>query len=109
MLVFGQEAYISSAMPFLYQSRKSKLLNEYTELAEKGEYAKAVEVSKKLEPLRTALVRVTPPGKRYATHKFWCQQLGMAGGDGRVSLPYMGLTGAEKEAIQEAVRNSGLI
>ena len=105
----GQEAYISSALSFLLQSKKLKLINEYTALAEKGEFAKALEAYKRLEPIRSALVRVTPPGKRQATHKYWGQQLGMAGGDGRVRPPYQQLTEAEKAAIRNAVQSSGLL
>ena len=105
----GQQAYISSALPFLLQSKKLKLINEYTALAEKGEFAKALEVYKRVEPMRTALVKVTPPGKRQATHKYWAQCVGMAGGDGRVRPPYAQLTEAEKEAIRAAVQSTGLI
>lgn len=109
LLAHGQQAYISSALPFLLQSKKLKLINEYTALAEKGEFARALEVYKRVEPIRTALVKVTPPGKRQATHKYWAQCLGMAGGDGRVRPPYQQLTEAEKEAIKAAVQSSGLI
>jgi 4-hydroxy-tetrahydrodipicolinate synthase len=105
----GQEAYISSALSFLLQSKKRPLINQYTALAEKGEFVKALEIYKQVEPIRTALVKVTPPGKRQATHKYWGQQLGMAGGDGRVRPPYPQLTEAEKAAIREAVQNSGLL
>lgn len=109
LLAHGQPAYISSALSFLLQTKKRPLINELTALAEKGELAKALEVYKKLEPLRTALVRVTPPGKRQATHKYWAQCLGMAGGDGRVRPPYQQLTQAEKDAIKAAVQESGLL
>ncbi|OGA37462.1 MAG: hypothetical protein A3G24_08820 [Betaproteobacteria bacterium RIFCSPLOWO2_12_FULL_62_13] len=109
LTLHGQEAYISSAAPFLFQSKKSKLINEYTDLAEKGEFAKALEACKRVEPMRRAFIKVVPPGKRYATHKYWAQLLGMAGGDGRVRPPYQQLTEAEKEAIKAAVQSTGLI
>ena len=109
LIAHGQQAYISSALPFLLQSKKLKLINEYTDLAEKGEFAKALEVYKRLEPMRTALVRVTPPGKRQATHKYWAHCLGMAGGEGRVRPPYPQLTETEKQAIKAAVQGTGLI
>lgn len=104
-----QPAYISSALPFLLQSKKLKLIDEYTRLAEKGELAKALEVYKRLEPIRDALVKVTPAGKRYSTHKYWAEQLGMAGGEGRVRPPYIPLTEEEKAAVREAVKGSGLV
>jgi dihydrodipicolinate synthase/N-acetylneuraminate lyase len=104
-----QPAYISSALAFLLQTKKRPHINEMTALAEKGEYAKAIEIYMKIEPIRNALVRVTPPGKRQATHKYWAQCLGLAGGDGRVRPPYQQLTQAEKDAIKAAVQESGLI
>ena len=76
LTVHGQQAYISSAIPFLLQSKKLKLINEYTELAEKGEIAKAWEVYKRVEPMRRALLKVTPPTKMQATHKYWSQLSG---------------------------------
>ena len=109
LTVHRQQAYISSAVPFLLQSKKLKLINEYTELAEKGEVAKAWEVYKRVEPMRRALLKVTPPNKIEATHKYWSQLVGMAGGDGRVRPPYAQLTEAEKEAIQAAVQSTGLV
>lgn len=109
LVAHGQQAYISSALPFLLQSKKLKLINEYTALAEQGDFLKALEVYKRLEPMRTALVRVTPPGKRQATHKSWAHCLGMAGGEGRVRPPYPQLTEEEKQAIKDAVQGTGLI
>ena len=109
LTVHGQQAFISSAVPFLLQSKKLKLINEYTDLAVKGEIAKAWEVYKRVEPMRRALQKVTPLGKGVATHKYWSQLLGMAGGDGRVRPPYPQLTDAEKAAIKTAVQGTGLI
>ena len=109
LTVHGQQAYISSSHSFLFQSKKLKLINEYTDLAMKGEIAKAWEVSKRVEPMRRALTRVTPPHKREATHKYWAHCLGMAGGEGRVRPPYQQLTEPEKEAIKAAVQSTGLI
>lgn len=104
-----QPAYISSALAFLLQTRKRPYINDMTALAERGEYTQAIEIYMKIEPIRDALVRVSPPGKRQATHKYWAQCLGLAGGDGRVRPPYSQLTEAEKAAIREAVQNSGLL
>jgi 4-hydroxy-tetrahydrodipicolinate synthase len=109
-LIMGrQPAYISSAWAFLLQTKKRPLINQYTALAEKGDFAGALEIYKKVEPIRTALVKVTPAGKRQATHKYWSHCLGLAGGEGRVRPPYQQLTQAEKDAIKAAVEQSGLL
>jgi 4-hydroxy-tetrahydrodipicolinate synthase len=105
----GQEALISTEEPYCLQSKKLKLMKEYTSLAMKGEINKAWEAYKKLEPIRRALRKVTFPGKIQAAFKYWTQFLGMVGGDGRVRLPQIELTKAEKQAIQTAVESTGLI
>jgi 4-hydroxy-tetrahydrodipicolinate synthase len=109
MTTKGQEAMIASPDPFCLQSKKLKLVREYTDLAMKGEIKKAWEAYKKVEPIRRALKRVTVPGKVQATYKYWTQILGMAGGDGRARLPQMELTEGEKQAIRNAIAATGLI
>ncbi len=107
LTINGQEAMIASPPPFVLQSKKLRLIKEYTTLAMNGEIAKAWEAFKRLEPIRRTLDRVTPPGKVQATYKYWCQSLGMVGGDGRVRLPQMELTDAEKRAIKESTELVG--
>jgi 4-hydroxy-tetrahydrodipicolinate synthase len=107
--VKGQEAMIASPDPLCLQSKKLKLVREYTDLAMKGEIQKAWQAYKRVEPIRRALRRVMPPGKVQATYKYWSQSLGMAGGDGRVRLPQMELTDKEKQAIRAAVESTELI
>jgi len=109
LTVRGQEAMIATHEPLCLQSTKLRLIKEYTELSMKGDIAKAWEAYKRIEPIRWALKRVTPPGKVQATYKYWTQLLGMVGGDGRVRLPQMELTEAEKQTIKNAVETTGLI
>jgi len=109
LTVRGQQAYIATALPYCLQSKMLKLIKEYTDLALKGELARALEAYNRLEPLRRSLEKVTPPGKVHATFKYWTQFLGMAGGDGRVRLPLRELTEKEKRAIKAAVETTGLI
>lgn len=109
LTVKGQEALIASPVAFVLQSKKLMLIKEYTDLAMKGEIARAWEAYKRLEPMRRALRRVMVPGKRQASYKYWAQCLGMVGGDGRVRLPQLGLTESEKKAIKAAVETTGLI
>jgi 4-hydroxy-tetrahydrodipicolinate synthase len=107
--VRGQEAMIADPDPYCLQSRKLKLVKEYTDLAMKGEIAKAWEAYKRLEPIRRALNMVMVRTKSHATYKYWTQCLGMAGGDGRVRLPHVELTEAEKLAIKAAVETTELV
>lgn len=109
LTVKGQEAMIATPAPFSLQSKKLKLIKEYTSLATKGEISKALEAYRRLEPIRRALRSVMVPGKVQAVLKYWTQFIGMAGGEGRVRLPQIELTKAEKVAIQKAVENTDLL
>lgn len=109
MTVKGQEAMIANPAPFVLQSKKLKLMREYTMLGAKGEIAKALEAYKRLESIRRILARVTVLSKRQASYKYWTQFLGMVGGDGRVRSPQIELTQAEKDAIKAAVETTGLV
>jgi len=48
----GQTVYMSSAIPFLFQTPRHQPMREYTELALAGEFEKAAEAAATLEPLR---------------------------------------------------------
>ena len=109
LTVNDQPALIANPMPFVMQSKKLKLMKEYTEAATRGEIAKAWEAYRRLVPIRKALSKVTPAGKKQATYKYWTQFLGMAGGDGRVRMPMQELTIEEKQAIEKAVKSTELI
>lgn len=108
LTVRGQQAMIASPDPYLLQSRKSTLVKDYTELAMKGEIAKAWEAYRKLEPIRMALNEVIVKSKKHSAYKYWTQCTGMVGGDGRVRLPHVEVNDAEKRAIGEAVESCGL-
>ncbi|MFH1382110.1 MAG: dihydrodipicolinate synthase family protein [Chloroflexota bacterium] len=105
----GGQAMLPSPYPYCLQSKSLKLVKEYITLAVKGDIAGAWAAYQRMEPIRRALQKVTVPGKRQATYKYWSQQLGMAGGDGRVRLPQMELTDAEKRAIKEAIESTELV
>jgi 4-hydroxy-tetrahydrodipicolinate synthase len=109
LTVRGQQAMIASPDPYLLQSKKLRLVKQYTDLAMKGEIAKAWEAYKKLEPIRMALNRVIPKAKKHSGYKYWTQCTGMVGGDGRVRLPHVELTEAEKRTIKEAIEATGLV
>ena len=109
MTVYGQQALFATYYLHLYQSKRSKLVKEYTELYRKGEVANALAVCQRLEKIRRASESVTFPGMMRSCHKYWCQCIGMAGGDGRVRLPQRELTEDAKRAIRAAVESTELV
>jgi len=107
--VRGQQAMIASPDPFLLQSKKLKLVKEYTDWAIKGDMNRAWEAYRKLEPIRKILHSVIVKTKRHASYKYWTQCTGMVGGDGRVRTPHVELTDTEKQSIKSAVQSTGLV
>jgi 4-hydroxy-tetrahydrodipicolinate synthase len=81
-------------------------MHEYTELAMKGDAARARAVHASLDPVRKALKGTRPPGKAAAHQKYWQELLGQAGGP--VRRPLLGLTEAEKAATRKAFEGCGL-
>ncbi len=109
MTVYGQQALFATYYAHLYQSKRLRLVKQYTELYRKGEVAKALEACQRLESIRRASDSVTFPGMMRASHKYWCQCIGMAGGDGRVRLPQTELTEERKRAIKAAAESTELV
>ena len=109
MTVYGQQALFATYFLHLYQSKRLRLVKEYTELYRRGEVAKALHVCQRLERIRRASDSVTFPGMMRASHKYWCQCIGMAGGDGRVRLPQRELTEEGKRAIKAAAESTELV
>jgi 4-hydroxy-tetrahydrodipicolinate synthase len=81
-------------------------MREYTDLAFKGEVAKAKAVRDSLNPVREAFKRTRPAEKPPAHSKCWQELLGQAGG--RVRPPMLELTQAEREATRRAFESCGL-
>jgi 4-hydroxy-tetrahydrodipicolinate synthase len=109
----GQTVFMSSAVPFLYQTASSQPMREYTELALKGEYERAAEVAATLEPLRALNAkwlhgqwlrdRVMP----VPFIKAWSGLLGMSGGLPRV--PLVGLTDEQQAELVADLTAVGLL
>jgi len=106
VLELGWQVYLCSTPPYLLQTSADRRMNEYTELAFKGEAAKARTVSASLDPVRRALQSTRPAGKAAAHQKYWQELLGQAGGP--VRRPLLGLTEAEKTATRAAFEACGL-
>lgn len=102
----GWQVYLCSTPPFLIQTPADRRMHEYTELALRGEVARAREVSASLDPVRRALKGTRPPGKAAAHQKYWQELLGQAGG--RVRRPLLELSEAERAATRAAFDACGL-
>ncbi len=106
ILELGWQVYLCSTPPFLLQSAVDRRMHEYTELAMRGEAAKALAVHASLDPVRHALKSTRPPGKAAAHQKYWQELVGQAGGG--VRRPLLDLTPAEKAATRAAFQACGL-
>jgi len=106
ILELGWQVYLCSTPPYLLQTAVDRRMHEYTELAMKGEAAKARAVHASLDPVRKALKNSRPAGKAAAHQKYWQELLGQAGGP--VRRPLLDLTAAEKTATRTAFEACGL-
>jgi 4-hydroxy-tetrahydrodipicolinate synthase len=102
----GWQVYLCSTPPYILQTAVDRRMNEYTELAMKGEVERARKVRDSLEPVRQALKKSRPAGKPQAQQKYWQELLGQAGGP--VRRPLLQLTDAERDVIREAFEGCGL-
>jgi 4-hydroxy-tetrahydrodipicolinate synthase len=102
----GWRLYLCSSPPYLLQTKVDRRMLEYTDLAFKGEVARAKIIRDSLHPVRDAFRRSRPPEKPPAHSKFWQELLGQVGGVTRP--PMLALTDVEKEATRRAFAACGL-
>ena len=102
----GWQVYLCSNPPFLYQTPGDRRMRDYTDLAMRGEIARAREVRDSLDPVRQAFKASRPGGKPQAHAKYWQELLGQVGGP--VRRPMLDLTESEKAAIRAAFDTCGL-
>ena len=102
----GWRLYLCSSPPYLFQTKTDRRMRDYTDLAFRGEIARAKAIRDSLNPVREAFKRTRPAEKFYAHSKYWLELLGQAGGAGRP--PMLELTEAEKEATRRAFETCGL-
>jgi 4-hydroxy-tetrahydrodipicolinate synthase len=102
----GWKLYLCSSPPYLYQTRADRRMRDYTDLAFKGEHARAKTVRDSLDSVRQAFKRSRPSEKFHAHSKYWQELLGQCGG--AVRRPMLELTDAEKDATRRAFESSGL-
>ena len=102
----GWRLYLCSSPPYLFQTKHDRRMRDYTDLAFRGETARARAVRDSLNPVREAFKRTRPPEKFHAHSKYWQDLLGQAGGAMR--RPMLELTDAEKDATRRAFEGCGL-
>ena len=102
----GWRLYLCSSPPYVYQTAVDRRMRDYTDLAFKGEIARAKAMRDSLDPVREAFRRTRPPEKFHAHSKYWQELLGQAGG--AVRRPLLELTDAEKDATRRAFESCGL-
>jgi 4-hydroxy-tetrahydrodipicolinate synthase len=102
----GWRLYLCSSPPYLFQTKVDRRMREYTDLAFRGEIARAKAVRDSLDPVREAFRRSRPSEKPPAHSKYWQELLGQVGG--RVRPPMLELTEVEKEATRRAFAACGL-
>jgi 4-hydroxy-tetrahydrodipicolinate synthase len=102
----GWQLYLCSSPPYMLQTKVDRRMREYTDLALRGEVARAKAVRDSLNPVREAIRRTRPPEKFHAHSKYWQELLGQYGG--AVRRPMLELTDAEKDATRRAFETCGL-
>jgi 4-hydroxy-tetrahydrodipicolinate synthase len=102
----GWQLYLCSSPPYMLQTKVDRRMREYTDLALRGEVARAKAVRDSLNPVREAIRRTRPPEKFHAHSKYWQELLGQYGG--AVRRPMLELTDAEKDATRRAFESCGL-
>jgi 4-hydroxy-tetrahydrodipicolinate synthase len=102
----GWKLYLCSSPPYLFQTAIDKRMREYTDLALRGDVARAKLVRDSLNPVREAFRRTRPPEKFQSHSKYWQELLGQVGGS--VRPPMLEMTEAEKDATRRAFETCGL-
>ncbi|MET0879469.1 MAG: dihydrodipicolinate synthase family protein [Tardiphaga sp.] len=102
----GWQLYLCSSPPYLLQTKADRRMREYTDLAMRGEVARAKAVRDSLNPVREAIRRTRPPEKFHSHSKYWQELLSQAGG--AVRRPMLELSDAEKDATRRAFESCGL-
>ena len=109
----GQAVYMSSAVPYLFQTAASQPMNEYTRLALAGDFAAAEEIARGMAPLRELASRwlhgrwVRERINPVPYIKAWAGLLEMAGGAPRP--PLAPLRAEEMDALTRDLQAVGLL
>jgi 4-hydroxy-tetrahydrodipicolinate synthase len=99
--------------PHLYQVPGYLPVNDYTAAAKAGDFNKAIEIARSLNPLRTVLSKWIPgyggTGGRVPAHeqKYWMELIGMKGGP--VRAPQTELNEEQKQQMRTELQATGLL
>ncbi|MEK6710844.1 MAG: dihydrodipicolinate synthase family protein [Chloroflexota bacterium] len=109
----GQQVFMSSPEPYLYQRPGKLIIRDYTRLIDEGRIGEAKKLSYTLTELRGLFEKwIMEPWKAgtlpIAYLKHWCALLGMPGG-GKVRPPLLQITVPEKEEMKADLQRVGLI
>jgi 4-hydroxy-tetrahydrodipicolinate synthase len=102
----GWRLYLCSSPPYVYQTAIDRRMRDYTDLAFRGDIARAKAIRDSLDPVRQAFKHSRPPEKFHAHSKYWQELLGQAGGS--VRPPLLELSEAEKDATRRGFETCGL-
>ena len=84
------QVYLCLTPPYLMQTKHDRRMQEYTDLALRGEIDAARRVRDSLDPVRAALRDPRPADKPQAHQKYWQELLGQTGGPVRRPSRHMG-------------------
>ncbi len=110
---YGQKVYMSSPMPYLFQTATWRPMRDYTELGLAGRFEEAETIAKQLQPLRESHEKWLRPhweSRRViaiAYLKAWSELLGMAAGPVRPGLPQ--ITAKERQEMRIDLERTGLL
>lgn len=107
-----QDRWLLNYCPHLYQVPGYTPVNDYTKAALAGDWSKAVEICRSLNPLRSVLAKWIPgygSGSRMAMaeQKWWMECLGMVGGPVRV--PCASLSEQQKQELRADLEATGIL
>ena len=110
---YGQQVYMSSPIPYLFQTATWTPLRDYTELGLAGRFEEAEKIANQLQPLRELdpkwlrsawlKERIIP----IAYVKAWSELMGMAGGPVRPGLPQ--ITARARQEMRIDLERTGLL
>jgi 4-hydroxy-tetrahydrodipicolinate synthase len=109
--VMGDQ-WLLNYCPHLYQVPGYLPVNDYTAAAKAGDYNKAIEIARSLNPLRTVLSKWIPgygaAGGRTPAHeqKVWMELIGMKGGT--VRAPQTEITAEQRQQFAADLEATGL-
>lgn len=86
----GWQVYLCPTPPYLMQTKHDRRMQEYTDLALRGDIDAARRVRDSLDPVRAALRDTRPADKPQAHQKYWQELLGQTGGPVRRPSRHMG-------------------